>query len=312
MSVEDPKPMDCSPINNNNRLCAICLENEFKYKCPKCEIKTCSLSCCNNHKSQFNCNGICDTVTYCRREDYSTFLFQRDYRLLEEIDRRNADREKQLLSLSHRNTGRIRKRNQLVKLASEYGITLRLSPTLILSRTKVNRTRIHIQKDEPKSILWSVEFSLIPLEANSTPVIDQSKSLRLVVHDQEQQRRLCNIWDDHVLNVSSEKQDSLITYSPPRSPPFGKISSWLHCGTNQSSDDPTNSMNKVYFYVKVQEISVPQIDEDVKTTLTRRYKYVEIFTTNRLIDILTIPGLIIHEMPTIYVTKHELNSSNTT
>ncbi|VDQ11244.1 unnamed protein product [Trichobilharzia regenti] len=216
--------------------------------------------------------------------------------------------------MSHRNTGRIRKRNQLVKLAREYGITLRLSPTLILSRTKVNRTRIHIQKDEPKSILWSVEFNLMPLQADTTPVVvvfDQSKSLRLVVHDQEQQTRLCNIWDDHVLNVSSEKQDSLITYSPPRSPPFGKISSWLHCATNRSSD-PANSMNKVYFYVKVQEISVPQIDEDVKTTLTRRYKYVEIFTTNRLINILTIPGLIIHEMPTIYVTKHELNSLNTT
>ncbi|CAH8589722.1 unnamed protein product [Heterobilharzia americana] len=71
--------------SSDNRICAICLEKEFKYKCPKCEIRTCSLFCCNNHKSQFDCSGVCDTVTYCRRENYSAFLFQKDYRLLERL-----------------------------------------------------------------------------------------------------------------------------------------------------------------------------------------------------------------------------------
>ncbi|CAH8618620.1 unnamed protein product [Heterobilharzia americana] len=207
MSLEDPQPMECVP-SSDNRMCAICLEKEFKYKCPKCEIRTCSLFCCNNHKSQFDCSGVCDTVTYCRRENYSAFLFQKDYRLLEEIDRRNAQREEQLLSLSYRNNVRIRKRRQLMKLASEYGITLQLAPTPVLSRSKVNKTRIHLQKDEPKSILWSIEFNLMPLEENSitTPNVNQSRSIRLVVHNQEQQTRLCNIWNDHLLNLSSEQQ----------------------------------------------------------------------------------------------------------
>ncbi|CAH8589736.1 unnamed protein product [Heterobilharzia americana] len=198
-----------------------------------------------------------------------------------------------------------------MKLASEYGITLQLAPTPVLSRSKVNKTRIHLQKDEPKSILWSIEFNLMPLEENSitTPNVNQSRSIRLVVHNQEQQTRLCNIWNDHLLNLSSEQQDGLVTYSPPCSPPFGKISSWLHCRTDRSSD-PTTCTTKVYFYVKVQEIGVPQMQEDVSTTLTRRYNYVEIFTTNKLINILTIPGLIVHEMPTIYVSKHELQSVN--
>ncbi|KAH9581590.1 cGMP-dependent protein kinase 1, variant 4 [Schistosoma haematobium] len=308
MNVENSQFVKCASVSDN-RLCAMCSENEFKYKCPKCEVKTCSLSCCNDHKAQFDCTGICDTITYCRKENYSMFFFQKDYRLLEEIDRENACREKQLLSLSHRNTGRIRRRNQLVKLANEYGVTLRLAPTLMLSRTKVNKTRVHIQKDEPKIILWSIEFSLMSSEEASdvTCITSHSKSIRLVVHDQEQLTRLCTIWSNHILNVSSERQDALITYYPSGSPPFGKISSWLHSKTSRPSD----STAKFYFYVNVQENGVEQVSKDIKTTTTLQNNYVKVFSTRRLIDILTIPGFIIHEMPTIYVSKKDLTNKNT-
>ncbi|CAH8546457.1 unnamed protein product [Schistosoma turkestanicum] len=307
MSLANPTFVNCAAVSGD-RLCAMCSTNEFKYKCPKCEVKTCSLSCCNDHKVQFNCTGICDTVTYCRKENYSMFLFQRDYRLLEEIDRKNAQREKQLLSLSHRNTGRIRKRNQLIKLAKEYGVTLQLAPTLLLSRTKVNKTRIHIQRDKPKSILWSIEFNLMSSENASvltTSAANHSKSIRLVVHNQEQLTRLCTIWNDHILNVSSEQQDMLITHCPIGSPPFGKISSWLHSTTNRFCD----STVRFYFYVNVQKIGPEQqVNTDMKTTTTTtcQNEYIEVFQTNRLIDILTIPGYIIHEMPTIYVSKNDL------
>ncbi|CAI2732119.1 unnamed protein product [Schistosoma spindalis] len=295
MNVENSQFVKWASVSDD-RLCAMCSENEFKYKCPKCEVKTCSLTCCNDHKAQLDCTGICDTITYCRKENYSMFLFQKDYRLLEEIDRKNAYREKQLLSLSHRNTGRIRRRNQLVKLANEYGITLRLAPTLMLSRTKVNKTRVHIQKDEPKREASDV-----------TCITSHSKSIRLVVHDQEQLTRLCTIWNDHILNVSSERQDMLITYYPPGSPPFGKVSSWLHSKTSRSCD----SNAKIYFYVHVQENGIEQVSKDIKTTTTLQNNYVEVLSTRRLIDILKIPGFVIHEMPIIYVSKKDLTNKNT-
>ncbi|TNN21142.1 putative box C/D snoRNA protein isoform 1 [Schistosoma japonicum] len=306
MSPENSQSIKYDSVTDN-RLCTVCLENEFKYKCPKCEAKTCSLSCCNDHKIRFDCSGICDAITYCRKENYSMFLFQRDYRLLEEIDRKNAYREKQLLSLSHSNTGRIRKRNQLVKLANQYGITLRLAPTLMLSRSKVNRTRIQVQKGDSKSISWSIEFNLMSSEETQilADATNRSKSIRLVMHDQDQLKRLCTIWND-IVNMSSEQQDALITYYPTCSPPFGKISSWLH-STTQSFD----STYKIYFYVHVQEISAERVHGETKTTLPNQNNYTEVFSTNRLIDILTIPGFIIYEMPTIYVSKNELHSVNT-
>lgn len=39
-------------------LCAVCKKAPFKYRCPKCEAKTCSLDCVNQHKTQANCDGV--------------------------------------------------------------------------------------------------------------------------------------------------------------------------------------------------------------------------------------------------------------
>ncbi|KAL3232091.1 Protein HIT1 [Nakaseomyces bracarensis] len=35
-------------MNSNEKRCQICKENDFKYKCPKCSIKYCSLACYKN------------------------------------------------------------------------------------------------------------------------------------------------------------------------------------------------------------------------------------------------------------------------
>lgn len=35
-------------MNANEKKCQICKENDFKYKCPKCSIKYCSLACYKN------------------------------------------------------------------------------------------------------------------------------------------------------------------------------------------------------------------------------------------------------------------------
>lgn len=32
--------------------CEICSENPHKYKCPACQIKTCSIKCINEHKEK--------------------------------------------------------------------------------------------------------------------------------------------------------------------------------------------------------------------------------------------------------------------
>lgn len=56
--------------------CCICSNQEFKYRCPGCQLKTCSLDCCKQHKIRFNCNGIRDKTKYVKISDFdqSTFI----------------------------------------------------------------------------------------------------------------------------------------------------------------------------------------------------------------------------------------------
>ncbi|CAJ0577043.1 unnamed protein product, partial [Mesorhabditis spiculigera] len=40
------------------KLCQQCQTNEFKYKCPKCTFKSCSLDCSKLHKAEKECDGV--------------------------------------------------------------------------------------------------------------------------------------------------------------------------------------------------------------------------------------------------------------
>ena len=51
MSSEEEE--GCIPSN----ICEMCELKEYKYCCPGCLIRTCSLECCNKHKINLGCNG---------------------------------------------------------------------------------------------------------------------------------------------------------------------------------------------------------------------------------------------------------------
>ncbi|XGW01359.1 hypothetical protein V3C99_013926 [Haemonchus contortus] len=40
------------------KLCAICQKTPHKYRCPKCDIRTCSVACSKQHKKIKNCDGV--------------------------------------------------------------------------------------------------------------------------------------------------------------------------------------------------------------------------------------------------------------
>lgn len=37
--------------------CEVCSNSTAKYCCPRCEVKTCSLTCVNIHKKELECDG---------------------------------------------------------------------------------------------------------------------------------------------------------------------------------------------------------------------------------------------------------------
>lgn len=72
-------------------MCQICLLAPSKYKCPGCDMRTCSLSCVKAHKEpkggSSGCNGKRDRLKFVSLENFDDRQLLSDYQLLEEVKR---------------------------------------------------------------------------------------------------------------------------------------------------------------------------------------------------------------------------------
>ncbi|KIY45879.1 hypothetical protein FISHEDRAFT_30260, partial [Fistulina hepatica ATCC 64428] len=67
--------------------CAVCSTKNAIYTCPRCHIKTCSLSCSSSHKTQNNCSGQRNKVAFVPMNGYKWGTMMDDYVYLEEVGR---------------------------------------------------------------------------------------------------------------------------------------------------------------------------------------------------------------------------------
>lgn len=56
---------------NVNKQCEICQINEWIYTCPRCLIRTCSLTCVQQHKKDTECSGQRDKTAYVPLKKYT-------------------------------------------------------------------------------------------------------------------------------------------------------------------------------------------------------------------------------------------------
>ncbi|RHZ80405.1 hypothetical protein Glove_136g142 [Diversispora epigaea] len=78
---------DNSENVTNPKSCQICNNNDWKYKCPRCEFLTCSLTCSKSHKEKYNCNGIRSKTSFIPLNKYGYQELMNDYVLLEDLSR---------------------------------------------------------------------------------------------------------------------------------------------------------------------------------------------------------------------------------
>ncbi|KAG9393534.1 HIT zinc finger [Carpediemonas membranifera] len=62
--------------------CEVCLNEKWRYKCPRCGKKTCSLACVNEHKKESGCDGQRDVAKFVSKGDFTLRQLQDDYRFL--------------------------------------------------------------------------------------------------------------------------------------------------------------------------------------------------------------------------------------
>ncbi|VDN97149.1 unnamed protein product [Rodentolepis nana] len=276
-----------------SKKCTVCATNEAKYTCPRCAIRTCSLSCCKSHKLTYSCSGKRDVAAYVDKEDYNYFSFLSDYRFLEAIDRLN-DRLARDISENRRIAkSRLKMQCRVMSMARSLGINYRYSRSPLLTRTKVNQT--HIVGDESPYISWTIEFCLIdPLLTDSlsnTVSCYQSfpQSVHILVHNCCPSSLISEIWKTKVSNLSSENQDSLanpdLALTSDPTTPNPSVTSWtLPLG----EDLP-------FFYIDCFDKTTKHIS-----------RHHILASSTSLIDVLKHENYIVREFPTIWVSQKQI------
>lgn len=148
LSPPAPSTSRCESSNNIGRLssCGQCTLQPSIYTCPACSLRTCSLSCSNQHKLRTSCTGKRNRVNHIPLNQYSWGSLMRDYTYLEEVNRTLLGARGDASSasaVSHPSSSKdpkkMSKRDTLVKKASEEGVQMLLMPDG-MSRRKINTT----------------------------------------------------------------------------------------------------------------------------------------------------------------------------
>ncbi|CAI2354459.1 unnamed protein product [Caenorhabditis sp. 36 PRJEB53466] len=56
--AEKVKKVEVEAVEVDSKMCRVCVKNEHKYRCPRCDIRTCSLDCSKKHKVDNDCDGV--------------------------------------------------------------------------------------------------------------------------------------------------------------------------------------------------------------------------------------------------------------
>lgn len=161
-------------------LCEECKSKEFKYKCPGCFRRTCSLSCVNSHKKLSGCTGKKNLTHIIPLSQFDDSTLLSDYNLLEDVKRvaDSAQRMRVKLCGYHPQFRLPFHLKALRGAAVRKGTKLLLLPAGMVRREK-NQTRYNQRK---KSISWTIEWRF-----HSTDVVllehgvHESTTLRSVI-----------------------------------------------------------------------------------------------------------------------------------
>lgn len=141
----------------SSSICNICKENPWKYKCPQCGRRTCSLECSKKHKLQFDCQGKIQVTAFVDRKTLTStpHALNRDYAFLQKINRRleltSQDDESHMVTGS--SFGK-RKRNHSQTKIVKNGVNIACLPAG-MQRAKRNKSGWNPKR---KKFIWTVEY----------------------------------------------------------------------------------------------------------------------------------------------------------
>jgi hypothetical protein len=147
-----------SKIKKPKIFCEMCKSNEFKYKCPRCFIKTCSLNCVKQHKKEKNCSGQKDKFTLEKNvNNFTEKELVRDIKFLNEAIRETNCASKKVFNMTDDEEKREKEKKNKYnrKCAKKFrNVTLHCSP-MIMKRFSENKSYIDYKN---KKFFWTTKF----------------------------------------------------------------------------------------------------------------------------------------------------------
>ncbi|XP_054164159.1 box C/D snoRNA protein 1-like [Oppia nitens] len=162
--------------------CVICSNITIKYRCPKCQLKTCSLICCKSHKSRFNCDGIRDKTPYIKISEFTQQDFLSDYFFLEDVDQTLDNNCRQRRAIINSKQIMPKWLQKLSKEARNRGTNLKIMPGGF-TRRKQNTTCFMYNDN---TINWDIELKFIhAIDSKDLKNLDQLLAEDLVISHSE-------------------------------------------------------------------------------------------------------------------------------
>ncbi|KAG9186546.1 hypothetical protein G6011_09654 [Alternaria panax] len=146
-----------------SELCSICHSDKFKYKCPGCGARTCSLPCYKRHQQNAQCSGKRDPTRFVKKSDLVTPKgIDHDYNFLSGIER-NLQKAERVAGATAESTpqdglsSRQRAGVSYSKLEYAAGVKIIQAPKG-MSRQKENKSHMSATKKASRNIVWTVEW----------------------------------------------------------------------------------------------------------------------------------------------------------
>lgn len=141
-------------------LCQICKKEEYKYNCPRCSLKTCSVKCVKFHKNKYGCDGEKDKFKLvAKQDDYNEQVFHRDVNFLNNaIKDINISNKKIYYLTEDLNTAQAKTFKTFKRILKKFRDINYFKSPLIMECNKINKS---YSDPAQKKIFWTIKLNFL-------------------------------------------------------------------------------------------------------------------------------------------------------
>lgn len=172
------------PPQESSKSCDECKTNIFKYKCPGCSVRSCSLPCVKAHKKRTGCTGKRHQLTeFVPISKFNDEIILSDYNMLEDVKRIADSAKRRRLQICGKYYNDLPHHlRRLTNAARNRSIRLFFLPTG-MSKRETNRTVVN---NRSKSISWTLEWRF------------HSTSVKLIDHEVRESSSIFSVIQNHL------------------------------------------------------------------------------------------------------------------